>query len=369
MIGRQTKRNHRAPLPETVETRSLTARSGRRGPASRLGTASLVGLVPWLLLACGESGGTEGGTGGLGPVGGSVGSGGAPGSGGVVAPGGGSPPSIGGSSAGGAISSGGGSDAGGTNAATGGGGSGGVSGSGGAENVGGAPVEGSGGGGAAEPCPADATFCSGFDDASLPEGAVFRLNGDPSTPWTAYFEVDPSVKRSGASALRVRSVGEAAAAYKMLSVPSGGANFWVRLYIRSDVPLGHEEHNVFGQASGSDDPNDGTSVEFAEDVGISFNSQDVVRWPEGYGRLQAGGTMPYTLAADTWHCVEIHFDGTARAQELYLGGEKLIDAPDYPAAPKAFERFKFGYNALHFTERKVWYDDVAVGPTRPGCLD
>ncbi|OQX69269.1 MAG: hypothetical protein B6A08_06150 [Sorangiineae bacterium NIC37A_2] len=353
---------------------NMIGRPMERSQTSRLRPLCLMGLVPWLLFACGESGGSGvgTGTGGVEAGGGAVGSsGGAPGVGGDGAPAGGSAPASGGSAVGGASASGGeGNAAGGTSDGSGGGATGGAESSGGAENVGGAPVDGSGGGGgAAEPCPADATFCSGFDSAELPDGAVFRLNGDPATPWTAYFEVDSTVKRSGASALRVKSVGEVSAAYKMLSVPSGGANFWVRLYIRSDVPLGHEEHNVFGQASGSDDPNDATSVEFAEDVGISFNSQDVVRWPEGYGRLQAGGTMAYTLPADTWHCVEIHFDGTARAQELYVGGEKLIDAPNYPAEPKAFTRFKFGYNALHFTERKVWYDDVAVGPTRPGCLD
>lgn len=228
---------------------------------------------------------------------------------------------------------------------------------------------GSGGGGPVDPCPPGTTFCSGFEDSSLPEGAVFKLNGDPSTPWTEYFEVDATTRNSGASALRVKPVSEVSAAYKMLSVPSGGANFWVRLYVRSDVELGSSEHNVFGQASGSDEPNDGISVEFAEDVGLSFNSQDVVRWPDGYGRLDGGGTMPFTLPKDEWHCIELHFDGSARVQALYIEGEQMIDAPDYPAATKAFARFKFGYNALHFTERTVWYDDVAVGPTRPGCLD
>lgn len=219
-----------------------------------------------------------------------------------------------------------------------------------------------------EPCPADATFCSGFEEAELPSGAVFKLNGDPATPWTRYFEVDASQKKGGASSLRVKSVSEVSDAYKMLSVPSGGASFWVRLYLRSDEDLGAEDHNVFGQASGSDDPNDRDSVEFAEDVGIAFNSQDDVRWPEGYGRLMAGGTRPFTLSKDTWHCVELHFDGTARIQELFLEGEALIEASNYPATSKTFSRFKFGYNALHGTSRTLWYDDVAVGPTRPGCL-
>jgi hypothetical protein len=46
----------------------------------------------------------------------------------------------------------------------------------------------------------------------------------------------------------------------------------------------------------------------------------------------------------------------------------MIDASDYPAMVQApFNTFKFGFNKLHGPARAVWYDDVAVGPTRPGC--
>lgn len=318
-----------------------------------------------LLTGCGSSLGSGDSDGSGGAPGGGAGNSGGSSAGGVSS--GGSTTAGGSASTGGAVSGGapaaGGQSAGGAHS-TGGSASGG-------EGTGGSVSGGSGSGGAAqvEPCPADATFCSGFDESALPTGAVFKLNGDPSTPWTEYFEVDATTKHSGASALRVKPVSEVSAAYKMLSVPSGGAEFWVRLYMRSDKDLGDPEHNVFGQASGSDEPNDSASVEFAEDVGISFNSQDVVRWPAGYGRLMSGGTMPYSLPKDTWHCVELHFDGDSRVQEAYLEGELLIEAADYPAATMAFTRFKFGYNALHFTERTVWYDDIAVGPTRPHCLE
>lgn len=301
--------------------------------------------------------------------------GGAPGAGGSASGGnasggvsaGGSP--AGGASAGGAPGAGGVAVVGG--ASTGGGGglsTGGVLAAGGAA-TGGAVGGGTGGGAAVMPCPADATFCSGFDDAAMPDGAVFKLNGDPATPWTKYFEVDATNKRDGASALRVKSVSDVADAYKMLSVPTGGAEFWVRFYLRSDLDLGVKDHNVFAQASGSDEPNDATFVEFAEDVGLSFNSHDDVRWPEGFGRLMDGSTKEFTLAKDAWHCIELHFDGTNREQELYVAGQLAISAADYPSAAQAFTRFKFGYNALHFTARTVWYDVLAVGPTRPGCLE
>lgn len=197
---------------------------------------------------------------------------------------------------------------------------------------------------------------------------MYKLNGDPATPWTTDFEVDATVANTGQSSLRVRPNGEGSGAYKMLAVPAPGAVFWVRFYLRSDVELGNADHNVYAYAAGSDDPNDSTFVEFAEDVGLAFNSHDIVRWPEGFGRLDGGGTMPYTLPADTWHCIELSFDGQTRTQQLYIDGTVAIDAADYPAETQAFTTFKFGYNSLHGTTRSTWYDDLAVAPSRIGCL-
>jgi hypothetical protein len=180
--------------------------------------------------------------------------------------------------------------------------------------------------------------------------------------------VDSTVKNTGTSSLRVRTNTEASGAYKMLAVPAPGAAFWVRFYIRSDVELGASDHNVYAMAAGSDNPNDTNNVEFAEDVGIAFNSHDVVRWPEGFGRLTGGGTKPFTLPKDAWHCIEISFDGQGKTQVLFINGMQQINATGFPAESYAFTTFKFGYNALHGTVRKTWYDDVAVAAARIGCL-
>jgi len=74
------------------------------------------------------------------------------------------------------------------------------------------------------------------------------------------------------------------------------------------------------------------------------------------------------LPKDTWHCIEISYDGQARVQQLYIEGTLEIDAPSYPEGTNAFTTFKFGYNALHGTTRNTWYDDVAVAPARIGCF-
>ncbi|MEP6652146.1 MAG: hypothetical protein ABJA82_02245 [Myxococcales bacterium] len=324
----------------------------------RLLAGTALGVALTSLFACGGggspgsggtvgSGGTPSGTGGSGSGGAASGSGGAAASGGS------------GTGTGGASAMGGGSGSG-TGGATGGS----SSGSGG----GGAGTGGSGNGGATGACPVNATFCSGFEEATLPTGAVYKLNGDPATPWTHDFEVDATVKHAGKSSLRVRTNTEASGAYKMLAVPAPGSAFWVRFYIRSDIDLGAGDHNVYAMAAGSSDPNDSNNVEFAEDVGIAFNSHDAVQWPTGYGRLAAGGTKPFTLPKDMWHCIELSFDGQAKVQKLYINGTEQISASDYPKMSMTFAVFKFGYNALHGTVRKTWYDDMIVAAQRINCL-
>jgi len=226
------------------------------------------------------------------------------------------------------------------------------------------------GGGTASPCPADATFCSGFETNTLPMNAVYKVNAAPGE-WTRDFEVDSSLAHSGKSSLRMKMTSESGASgssYRMLAVPAPSGAFWVRFYIQqADRDLGGNDHNEFAAAAVSDDPN-AAAIEFAEDVGIAFNTSDAVRWPMGYGRTMSGGTMPFTLPKAMWHCIEISFDGQGRQQQLFINGTQQIDAKDYPGSAIAIKTFKFGFMQYHGPDRKIWYDDVAVAPTRIKCL-
>ncbi len=220
-------------------------------------------------------------------------------------------------------------------------------------------------------CPADATFCSGFEDSALPTGAVYKFNAAPGE-WTRDFEVDTTLFHGGKSSLRVKAGSAdtgASGAYQMLAVPAPTGTFWARVYIQqTELDIGESDHNVFGGAASTDEPNSPGMIEFAEDVGVAFNTSDAVRWPMGYGRIN-GATMPYKLPKGMWHCIELNFNSETRAQKLYVNGTLQIDATDYPATVAApIKIFKFGFNKLHGPARKVWFDDVAVGPTRAGCL-
>ena len=246
--------------------------------------------------------------------------------------------------------------------------SGGAAGSGVAGGAGGA-AGGSAGGGVL--CPADATFCSSFEEATLPAGAVYKFNAAPGE-WTRDFEVDTTLFHGGKSSLRVKAGSAdtgASGAYQMLAVPAPTGTFWARVYIQqTELDIGESDHNVFGGAASTDEPNSPGMIEFAEDVGVAFNTSDAVRWPMGYGRIN-GTPMPYKLPKGMWHCIELNFNGETRVQKLFINGAPQIEATDYPATVASpIKIFKFGFNKLHGPARKVWFDDVAVGPTRAGCL-
>jgi hypothetical protein len=224
-----------------------------------------------------------------------------------------------------------------------------------------------GAGGTAVPCPADKTFCSGFEDTALPEGAVYEYQAAEG-PWTRDFQIDTTVFRSGKSSVKLVNPGTGQ--LRMLRVPAPpGGKFWARFYIRQGgADIGDLKHNVFAGASWTTDANT-KMIEFAEDVGVAINVNDKVRWPMGFGRLNDGTTKPFTLAKDEWHCIELSFDGVARVQQVYVEGELKIDGTDFPEmVPMPLAFFRIGFQALNGPARDIWYDEVAVGPTRPGCL-
>ena len=197
------------------------------------------------------------------------------------------------------------------------------------------------------------------------------VNAGPGD-WSRDFAIDTTQHHAGASSLLVKnsgSSGTSGSSYQMLAVPVPTGAFWVRFWVESDTQMGGSHpHNAFAGPSTSTNPND-VIDSFAEDVGISFHTTDGdVTWPSGYGRIN-GNPNPYTLPAMTWACVEISYDLANRHQQLYINGTLLIDATNYPPSasyPGAFSTFKFGLDAFNGPARQMWYDDVAVAPSRIG---
>ncbi|WP_437602427.1 hypothetical protein WMF28_12485 [Sorangium sp. So ce590] len=300
----------------------------------------------------GSGGGGDGGAGGAGGAGGSesvssgtpVAGSGSAGSGGGASSGGGSA-----SSASASAGSGGGASSGSASSAS--------SGSGGA-----ASTSTSGGGTPTGACPPNATFCSGFEDAGLPEGATYRPSYQADQA-ANNMVIDTATFRAGASSLHVKP-GGSGYDWRMLSVETPGPTFWVRLYMRSSVDIGQSGHNAYFQAmTGDGEPNAGDNVEIAEQFcQILLNQRDDLVLSEGATAMCGSGTK---LPKDTWHCMEAYFDGPQGNVQVYANGDKIIDKTGWKKFD--FKTFSFGYLGFHGPARSMWYDDVAVASERIGC--
>jgi hypothetical protein len=228
---------------------------------------------------------------------------------------------------------------------------------------------GGGGGAAPGPCPADATFCSGFEDAGLPAGSKYEPDYQAAN-WMMFLALDTTVVRTGAQSLLAKAPSSDGYDYRTLSVPAPGPVFWARLYMRSDVDFGQLGHNSFFSAViGDGNPNNDQMEVSEQDCQVLLNHKDTLSF-SGDAQSASCGACPCphggtVLAHDTWHCVEAFFDGTNGVVKVYANGQMIIDEE---AAPKiAYARVNFGYEQFHGPARRIWYDDVVVAAGRIGC--
>lgn len=132
------------------------------------------------------------------------------------------------------------------------------------------------------------------------------------------------------------------------------------------MDFGQDGHNAFFVAMTALKYSESkTSVEFSEQFGcVQLNEHDS-NYPAADSTGKAcGGPL---LAKDTWHCMEAMFDGASGNVQIYANRTKIVDAMNWTRAHGSFTNFEFGFAAYHAPGRSVWYDDVAVGPTRLGC--
>ncbi len=254
------------------------------------------------------------------------------------------------------VSSGGGGGTGG--APTGGGGNSGTGGGSGGSAAGG----GGGGSGEIAACPADAYFCTGFEEAGIPSGATYHP-AYLADQWTDYMTIQTSVVKAGAQALEVNGVD--GYMWNVLSTPVPSDAFWARFYLRSTVDIGQSEHNSYvAGMTGDGEPNTGDNTEISEQYcQMVLNLHDKVATSVGGSEMCGTGVAP--LAKDQWHCVEVYFDGPGGIVQVFSDNSPVIDVTGWDALD--YGSFGFGYFGFHGPARTLWYDDVAVGPTRPGC--
>ena len=232
--------------------------------------------------------------------------------------------------------------------------------------AGAAPVAGAGGGAPEQPeppaptgpdidCPAGASFCSGFENGAFPAGTMTHAVGPGSE---GAFAFDTAESFAGTTSLSIPATGSGGFFYRALAVPVPGNDFWVRLYMNLSTPLGDNSHDsVFGASTGgiAADVNNEALVELSEQFNeILLNTDDALFNP----------TTNNTLPANTWLCMEAHYNGGNGNVEIFADGQELINAPGYRTA--TYQSFRIGYMRYN-DDRTVRYDDVIVAPARVGC--
>lgn len=233
--------------------------------------------------------------------------------------------------------------------------------------AGAAGAAGSAGSGGPGACPSGALFCSGFEDSTLPAGATY-LSSNDNNDWTKGTALDKTVFNAGAQSLEILKI--ASYAQREVVVPAA-QNFWFRAYFRTDVAVGGSggnNHNLFFEAAWQGGDKGVEVVE--EDCMLGMNIEDT-RYGSNGTKNQPGcpssGDMGTQLAANTWHCIEGHFDGVAGNVELFVGGTQVMALTGEAGAKRSYTTLRFGYRHYHERQRLVWYDDVATAAARVGC--
>jgi hypothetical protein len=208
-------------------------------------------------------------------------------------------------------------------------------------------------------CPNGATFCSGFESTTLPSTAISQSN--PVTQ----FAFDTTVKHSGTQSLKITSA-KGGFNIQEVVVPIPGNAFWARLFIQTSTDFGDNDHDSLFVGSTADmslDNNNEDGPEFSEQ-----GNQIIINQNDGYYNM-AGPGFPQSstgpqLKANTWYCIEAHYDGGSGDVQFFSNGTQLIDAAGFTKL--TYQTFRFGYIEFN-TPRTIWFDDVIVAPDRVGC--
>ena len=203
---------------------------------------------------------------------------------------------------------------------------------------------------------ADVTVCDGFEGAL--DARYREINFGPSA-----VSIDTTRAHRGASSVKVESMGFT----QMLATPVPASRFHVRLYLMSDTPMNMGHNTFINAGEGDGDPNPLPVVrvgEHRQQLELNRKSDDHELLSSGdYDSLE-GATQ---LMEDTWYCLEVLYDGPGSQVRVWVDDEEVskLHATDWSAD---YETFKFGYERYHGPDKTIWYDDLAMGTERIGCL-
>ncbi|WP_437324507.1 hypothetical protein [Sorangium sp. So ce381] len=203
-------------------------------------------------------------------------------------------------------------------------------------------------------------FCSDFEGGSLPSELQFFP--DYLRARMGEFVTLDSTGHSGTHSVKVS--GTDFSQMLGVAVPS---NFWGRIYLKSatDIQMGHNTY--VAAVEGNGDPNNGEQIRIGEhqcQLELNRKSDDKEKLSNGGTYMCSGGVK---LVANTWYCLEFHYDGPGRSVNVFVDGTEVTAMGVTDWGPYDYKLFKFGFEKYHGGAKTMWYDDLALNSERVGC--
>jgi polysaccharide lyase-like protein len=227
-----------------------------------------------------------------------------------------------------------------------------------------------------------AIVCEDFEGYPLgvpPEAGTTWSIVTPDCSGSGALAIDDSEAHSGMRSLKVTG----AAGYcnhvflgTTATATLEGMALWARFYVRLTTPL-DTDHATF--LAMHDDNDAGDLRMGGQDSVLMWNREsDDATLPE---MSPAGTALSVAPSALAWHCLELEVDPSVPALRTWVDGALVAglvvgsgasaDADgewvrDVSWAPRLVDA-RFGWESYAGESETLWFDDIAIGPSRIGC--
>ena len=231
------------------------------------------------------------------------------------------------------------------------------------------------------PCSA-LPLCDGFESAAVggPPSPQLWTISQPDCTGSGTLAVDGSQAHSGKQSVRVDG-GGGYCDHIFISnasvIATLGPQVYTRLYVRVGAPLGAGHVSFLAMKDTADMGGD-----------VRMGGQDMVLM---YNRQSDDATLPVlsptgtgesvALTANTWTCIESHFDETAGTIDTWVDGKEVAGlvengtpTPDVSTQwlsqagwKRSVSVLRMGWESYSGQTMTLWFDDVALAAQRIGC--
>lgn len=253
--------------------------------------------------------------------------------------------------------------------------------------TGGAPADaGTGAGGAVgNPCSARAglLFCDDFEAwpaGSPPAGTRWTTSAAPGAV-TVDTSTASAPAHGGSRSVHFMPTSNSFDTFLVFhdpaTLPAPGGKFFLRFFVRLASPM-TGGHNTFMTADLFATPGQGNAVRVGEQVHMLMMT--VAGDAHGYLSNQnyyIDGKPGVVFPPGVWTCFEMSFDPAAMALQVWVNGNDAPDMHPTNIMLDTYDALRFGFEKYAgFSDDPdagaasldLWYDDVAIGTQRIGCL-